>query len=75
MGKLLCFLMRTLFMVLAVELTTLGSIRVELQEEVKAPLKRIKDASYQYEGEPQSVNRAGGFGLLRGRLFYGIEGS
>ncbi len=55
MGKLLGFLMRTFFMVLAVGLTSFGSIRTELQEEVKAPLKRIKDSSYQYEGEPQSV--------------------
>lgn len=55
MGKLLGFLMRTLFMVLAVGLTSFGSIRAELQEEVKAPLKRIKDVSYQYEGELQNV--------------------
>ncbi len=55
MGKLLGFLMRTMFMMLAVELTTFGSVRTELQEEVKAPLKRIKDASYQFEGEPQNV--------------------
>lgn len=55
MGKLLSSLLKTMFMVLAVELTTFGSIRTELHEEVKAPLKRIKDVSYQYDGEDRKV--------------------
>ena len=37
------------------ELTTFGSIRTELHEEVKAPLKRIKDVSYQHDGEDRKV--------------------
>lgn len=55
MEKLLGFLMRTFAMILAVGLTSFGSIGVELQEAEQAPLKRIKDTSYQYEGEPQDV--------------------
>lgn len=55
MEKLLGFLMRTFAMILAVGLTSFGSIGVELQEAEQAPLKRIKDTSYQYEGEPQNV--------------------
>lgn len=55
MGKILSYLMRTLFMVLAVGLTSFGSISVELKEVPQASLKRIKDASYQYEGEAQKV--------------------
>jgi hypothetical protein len=55
MGKLLGSLIKILLMVLAVELTSFGSIRTELQEEVKAPLKRIKDVSYQYDGEDRKI--------------------
>ena len=53
MGNLFGFLLKTIFMILAVGLTSFGSIGVELQEVEQSQLKRIKDTSYRYEGEAQ----------------------